>query len=51
VRYCERCGQHIKPDEPYHETIPDSMSGARPTTYTHRWDCTRPPSLAIPRSH
>lgn len=38
---CDRCGQPIRPDEPYRETIPESMSGARPTVYAHRPDCLR----------
>lgn len=48
--YCDRCGQHIKPGEPYTETIPDSMSGARPTVYVHKRDCTRPQTVVIRRS-
>jgi len=48
--YCDRCGKHIKPGEAYDTRIPDSMSGARPTVYTHKWDCTRPRTTVIPRS-
>jgi hypothetical protein len=53
MRYCDRCGKPIKPGQPYRETIPDSMSGARPTAYYHRELCQRPPTQAvlIPRSY
>lgn len=50
MRTCDRCGQPIRPSEGYHTVIPDSMSGARPTTHIHvRW-C-KPPTTQtrIPR--
>lgn len=48
--YCDRCGLPIKLGEPYDTIIPDSMSAARPTSYIHKWDCTRPRTVVIPRS-
>ncbi|MER6955995.1 hypothetical protein [Streptomyces sp. NPDC000618] len=50
VKRCERCGQPIRSDERYTTVIPDSMSAARPSTYTHAWDCKPPRTVVIPRS-
>jgi len=41
---CDRCGRPIKPGEDYDVTVPDSLSGARPTSYTHKWRC-KPPAV------
>lgn len=51
MNLCERCGEPIRSGEKYTKVIPESMSGARPTTYMHAWDCARPRTVVIPRSH
>ncbi|MFJ4624211.1 hypothetical protein [Streptomyces sp. NPDC088812] len=41
MKVCSRCGKQIRPGEGYHEIIPDSLSGARPTEYLHKQYCRR----------
>lgn len=50
MKFCDRCSEPIRPGEGYDTIVPDSMSGARPNMYFHRWDCTRPRTVLIPRA-
>ncbi|WP_432133174.1 MULTISPECIES: hypothetical protein [unclassified Streptomyces] len=42
VKYCDRCGRQIEPEEDYDIFVPDSGSGTRPAVHTHRHPCTAP---------
>lgn len=39
MKTCARCQHPIQPGEGYHEIVPDSLSGARPTEYLHKRRC------------
>ncbi|MFG2277501.1 hypothetical protein ACGFNQ_02285 [Streptomyces asoensis] len=49
MKICDRCGKPIMRGEGYDTIVPDSMSGARPNTYVHQWDCMRPRAVFLPR--
>ncbi len=47
---CAPCGNAIRPNEGYRTVIPESLSGARPTEYTHTKNCRRLPTQTTPIS-